>query len=255
MRVFNSDDILINVVLGAVIIFTILYFTRNIDYITTSGSVLIVAIAIVAFVLVEMSTTTPDQPSWYPPLFRETVILSQDPTKIEQEQDRETTFLDKIPNFRSIDRIEMTRSKREFWSIVERKYSLNDDFDEYTELYRLIMHSLEPLNRRTCRERRLYVFYRNLSISVSTVCFMVLYAFVALVSEEITLSILSIYGILLLIFVALIIISFSICIIGSLWKRSRRAEQEFLNELMAEFYQQEYQENGPQKNRILSEYE
>lgn len=114
------------------------------------------------------------------------------------------------------------------------------------------MHSLEPLNGRTRRVQRLHVFYRNLSISMVLVCVMLLYSFGSLISEEFPFStdvfLFTILFLLFVIFIFFIIIVF-------LWKRSRRAEQDFINELICEFYQQEDRENDVQKNRMLSEYE
>jgi hypothetical protein len=84
------------------------------------------------------------------------------------------------------------------------------------------------------------------------VCVMVLYAFISLISGEFTFS----TGIVLVSFLFLsFVVSMFTGIVIFLWRRSRKAEQELLNELMAEFYEQEYRENNSRQNRTLSEYE
>lgn len=206
----------------------------------------------VSFVLIEASTEIFDQPSWYPVLFTETVVIAWNPLKLGQQLDHRSALLAKIPGFKSEDWIELTHSKKAFWPIAKSKYNLNDSSDDYVELYRLVMHSLEPLNGRTRRVQRLHVFYRNLSISMVLVCVMLLYSFGSLISEEFPFStdvfLFTILFLLFVIFIFFIIIVF-------LWRRSRRAEQDFINELICEFYQQEDRENDVQKNRMLSEYE
>ena len=113
MRVFDPNDILINIVPGGVVIFTFLYLTGNVGYITTTTSVLLIGLfLVISFVLIEASTKISDQPSWYPHLFTSTVILSRNPTKAEQESNQESTLSDIIPDFRAEDRIELTHSKR-----------------------------------------------------------------------------------------------------------------------------------------------
>lgn len=253
MRVFDPNEILINIVPGGIIIFTFLYLTENIEYITTSTSILLIGLFIVvSFVLVEASTEISDQPNWYPYLFTDTVILSRDPDRAKQESNQRSALAGRMPNFRAVDRIDLTHSKKEFWPIAKNKYGLSDSFDDYVELYRLIMHSLEPLNGRTRRVQRLYAFYRNLAISMALVCIMLLYAFISLISGEFTLSV----GVVLFSFLFLsFVVIFFIVLVIFLWRRSRRAEQEFLNELMSEFYEQEYRENNGRQNRTLSEYE
>lgn len=252
MRVFDPDEILINVIPGGLVIFTFLYLTGNVEYISSSTSVLIIGLfVVISFVLIEASTKISDQPSWYPHLFTSAVVLSRDPTKAKQEVNRESTLAGKIPGFRAGDRIDLTHSKKEFWPIAKRRYGLSDSFNDYVELYRLVMHSLEPLNGGTRRVQRLYVFYRNLAISTVLVCAMVLYALISLISGEFTLS----TGIILVSFVFLSFVgAMFIGVIIFLWRTSRKAEQEFLNELMTEFYEQEYQGNNSQQNRTLSEY-
>lgn len=42
---------------------------------------------------------------------------------------------------------------------------------------------------------------------------------------------------------------------GILWASARSAEQDFVNELISEFYQQEYRADEEGRNRTLSEYE
>lgn len=253
MRIFDPNDILINVVPGGIVIFTFLYLTGNTEYLTTSTSVLLIGLfLVVSFVLIEASTKISDQPSWYPHLFTSAVILSRDPTKAEQEPHQGSTLMSRIPNFRAEDRIELTHSKKEFWSIAKSKYGLSDSFDDYVELYRLMMHSLEPLNERTRRVQRLYAFYRNLSISMILVCIMLLWYFLSIISEEFVLS----AGVILFSFLFLSFVLFIFIIIAVfLWNRSRKSEQEFINELMSEFYEQEYRGKTIQKNRTLSEYE
>ena len=114
------------------------------------------------------------------------------------------------------------------------------------------MHSLESLDGRTRRVQRLYAFYRNLSISLILVCFMLLYALGSLISGEFTLT--SSVILLSFLFLSFVTIVF-IMIVFFLWNRSRKAEQEFLNELMSEFYEQEHGQNSVQKNRTFADYE
>jgi hypothetical protein len=99
MRVFDPNDILINVVPGGIVIFTFLYLTGNIEHVTTSTSVLLIGLfLVVSFIMIEASTKISDQPSWFPHLFTSAVILSRDPTEAEQEPTQGLTLVDKIPD-------------------------------------------------------------------------------------------------------------------------------------------------------------
>lgn len=104
MKIFNPNDILINIVPGGVVVFTFLYLIRSIEYITSSESFFDVRLFIVvSFVLIEASTEIFDQPSWYPVLFTETVVIAWNPLKLGQQLDHRSALLAKIPGFKSED--------------------------------------------------------------------------------------------------------------------------------------------------------
>lgn len=252
MSSFSLDDILINIVPGGLIIFTFLYLTNGVNYLTSSESLIIIGLFVVlSFTLIELSTEISNQPSWDPNSFEETVFAIRNAEKIDPEKSKDINILGKILTYISIKDTGITKSKEEFWPIAANKYDLDEKFEDYVELYRLVMHSIEPLNNRTKRVQRLYLFYRNLSISVIVVSVMFLLSMWSLVGSLFPFSII---GILFLVLFSLFIFFMFLFMSLVLWRRSRRAEQEFINELMAEFYQQEIDLSDTHQNRSLLEY-
>lgn len=252
MNNFSLDDILINIVPGGLIIFTFLYLTNGVEYLTSSESIIILGLFVVlSFTLIELSTKISDQPTWYPNSFEETVFAIRNPEKIDPEKPNNISLLNNILNYILIKDTSTTKSKEEFWPIAVNKYGLDDEFEDYVELYRLVMHSIEPLDNRTKRVQRLYLFYRNLSISVIVVGIMLLFSLWSLVGRLSPFSVIEISFIVgFSLFVLLMFALMSLV----LWRRSRRAEQEFINELMAEFFQQESDLSDTHQNRSLLEY-
>ncbi|MDL5361226.1 hypothetical protein [Halalkalicoccus sp. NIPERK01] len=119
MRVFDPDEILINVIPGGLVVFTFFYLTGDVEYITSISVLAIGIFVVVSFLLMELPTKISNQPSWYPQLFTSTVTLSRDPAKAEEELNREPTLASKMLEFRAVDRINLTKTKKEFWSIAK----------------------------------------------------------------------------------------------------------------------------------------
>lgn len=270
MEGFDTQDILASVIPGSIVVTTLLIINEDLESFLNSDSFLVLGAFIVAsFITGEAFTRIVSHSGWTPPLFARTVVVvrmnSGHITDKELERwgisqsdsGRMQKWLDglieKLPLIDASidDRVDMTHSKTRFWNIAKKKYGISDDFDDYPELYRMVSHSVEPLSSRTKRARRLYLFYRNLSVAIFAVFIAILFVLTeALAQSEAPLtSDLPIY----ILFILLFFIA-TLYIVAPLWNMARGAEQEFVNELMVEFYEQEHQQNTDNKNKSLSEF-
>lgn len=264
---FERQDITASIIPGGLLVFGYLAILGNLESVLYSDSVLIVGVFIVAsFITGDILTVITYRANWPPNLFKKTIITIRNEESSINENDRQILenirknrgllqiIWDRIFSFNSSldNRIDLSHNHREFWELTKNKYGIDDEFSDYAELFRLVSHSLDPLNSRMIRAKSSYIFYRNMSISLATVFLLLVFNVIYEVLMIVGLSRISIPLSLLILLIGILGLSVGA---GILWASARSAEQDFVNELISEFYQQEYRADEEGRNRTLSEYE